>query len=98
MLVQELFTRTAAHLPRKVALVCDTRRATFAELDEMTNRLANALVDQGMRRGDRVAIHLPNSLEAVVGIFAALKAGGTFVVINASSKSPPASNSGVSCP
>jgi long-chain acyl-CoA synthetase len=86
MLVHEFLTSTARRLPRKAALVCDKRRVTFAELDEMTNRLANALVDQGVRRGDRVAIHLPNSIEAVVGIFATLKAGGTFVVINASTK------------
>jgi amino acid adenylation domain-containing protein len=86
MLVHEFLIHSATRLPRKVALVCDKRRLTFAELDEMTNRLGNALVDQGVRRGDRVAIHLRNSVEAVVGVFAALKAGGTFVFIDASTK------------
>jgi long-chain acyl-CoA synthetase len=86
MLVHEFLTHSATRLPRKVALVCDQRRLTFAELDEMTNRLANALVDMGVRRGDRVAIHLHNSVEAVVGAFAALKAGGTFVFISATTK------------
>ena len=86
MLVQEFLTHSATRLPRKVALVCDNRRLTFAELDAMTNRLGNALVDKGVRRGDRVAIYLRNSVEAAVGIFAALKAGGAFVLIDASTK------------
>lgn len=86
MLVHEFLTRSAARFPQKVALVCDGRRLTYAELDEMTDRLGNALVQGGVGRGDRVALHLPNSVEAVIGIFAALKAGGTFVCINASSK------------
>jgi len=86
MLVHEFLTRSATRLPQKVALVCGGRRFTYAELDAMSNRLANALATGGVRRGDRVAIHLHNSVEAVVGIFAALKAGGTFVVINASTK------------
>ena len=86
MLVHEFLTRSATRLPQKVALVCGGRRFTYAELDAMSNRLANALVAGGVRRGDRVAVHLHNSIESVVGIFAALKAGGTFVVINASTK------------
>jgi len=86
MLVHEFLTRSASRLPQKVALVCGGRRLTYAELDAMTNRLGNALVQGGIQRGDRVAIHLHNSVEAVVGIFAVLKAGGTFVFINASTK------------
>ncbi len=86
MLVHEFLTRSAVRLSSKLALVCDNQRWTFAELDEMSNRLGNALVDSGVRRGDRVVIHLHNSVEAVVGIFAALKAGGTFVCISASTK------------
>jgi long-chain acyl-CoA synthetase len=86
MLVHEFLTRSATRLPQKVALVCGGRRFTYAELDAMSNRLANALVAGGVRRGDRVAVHLHNSVESVVGLFAALKAGGTFVVINASTK------------
>jgi long-subunit acyl-CoA synthetase (AMP-forming) len=52
----------------------------------MANRLANALRENGVARGDRVAIYLHNSVEAVIGIFATLKAGGVFVVINHTTK------------
>ncbi len=86
MLVHEFLTRSASRLPKKVALVCNGRRLTYAQLDEMSDRLGNALALGGVKRGDRVAIHLHNSVEAVVSIFAVLKAGGTFVCINASTK------------
>ncbi len=86
MLVHDFLINSAARLPDKVALVCDGKRLTYRDLDQMTNRLAHALVEHGIRRGDRVAIFAPNSVEAVVGIFAVLKAGGVFVVINHTTK------------
>ena len=86
MLVQDFLKNSAARQPDKVALIHGAQRFTYAEIDSMANRLAHALIAQGVVRGDRVAVHLPNSVEAVVGIFAALKAGGVFVLINASTK------------
>ena len=59
---------------------------TYGQLDAMANRLANALIASGITRGDRVAIYLPNRVEAVVGIFAVLKAGGVFVVVHPTTK------------
>ena len=58
----------------------------FLSVSLMANRLANALRSGGVQRGDRVAIYLPNSVASVVGIFAALKAGGVFVVVNNTTK------------
>jgi len=86
MLVQDLLHHSAARLPTKVALVGDGWRLTYADIDTMANRLANGLIEHGVKRGDRVAIHLSNSVEAVVGIFAVLKAGGVFVVVNHTTK------------
>ncbi len=86
MLVQEFLERTSDRLPGKVGLVTDGKRLTYAEIDAMANRLANALVANGIQRGDRVIIYLPNCLETVLGIFAALKAGGVFVVVNSTTK------------
>ncbi len=86
MLVQSFLESSAARLPYKVALVCDDQRLTYAQIDQMANRLAHALVKGGLRRGDRVGIFLVNSVEAVIGIFAVLKAGGVFVVINHTTK------------
>ncbi|MBL8667669.1 MAG: AMP-binding protein [Rhodospirillales bacterium] len=86
MLVHDFLRDSAQRLPDKVALVCGGRRLTFAELDAMSNRLAAALRQGGVRRGDRVGIFLNNSVDAVVGIFATLKAGAAFVVVNATTK------------
>jgi long-chain acyl-CoA synthetase len=86
MLVQDFLHHSAQRLPDKVALVCDGQRLTYAEIDLMANRLANALIGHGVRRGDRVAIYLNNSIQAVVSIFATLKAGGVFVVVNHTTK------------
>src|SRR5947207_2175092 len=87
MLVQDFLHHSAERWPAKVALVADGRRLTYSQIDEMANRLANLLIAAGVKRGDRVAIYLPNCTEAAVGIFAILKAGGVFVVVNASTKS-----------
>jgi amino acid adenylation domain-containing protein len=86
MQVQAFLTQTALRLPHKVALVCDQQRLTYAELEERSNRLGNALVLMGLQRGERVGLHLANSVEAVVSLFAILKAGGTFVAIPAATR------------
>jgi long-chain acyl-CoA synthetase len=85
-LVQEFLTNSAARQPGKVALVCGDRRWTYAEIDAMSNRLANAFVASGVRRGDRVGIYLSNSVETVAALFAVLKAGGVFVILNRTTK------------
>lgn len=86
MLVQDFLEHSASRLPDKVALVSDGQRLTYAEADAQANRLANALKAQGLQRGDRVVLYLPNSLELAVSIFATLKAGGVFVPLNPSTK------------
>lgn len=86
MLVQDFLQQNAIRFPNKVALICSGQRLTYAEVDSMANRLANAFIEHGVHRGDRVAIFLPNSIATVISIFAILKAGGTFVVINNTTK------------
>jgi len=85
-LVRDILEHSADRLPDKLALICEGKRLTYAEIDAMANRLANALITHGVQRGDRVAVYLNNSIEAVVGIFAALKAGAVFVPVNVTTK------------
>jgi len=85
-LVTEFLEHSAMCTPDKVALVCNGQRLTYREIDDLANRLANGLISGGLERGDRVVLHLPNSVELVVGIFAVLKAGGVFVVVNPTTK------------
>jgi long-chain acyl-CoA synthetase len=86
MLVNDFLQISAGRFPDKVALVCDGQRLTYAQIEEQANRVANGLLALGVRRGERVAVWLPNSVEAVVAIFAILKAGATFTVINPTTK------------
>src|SRR5438105_4652071 len=82
MLVQDFLEQNAKARPDKTALVCGEKRFTYAELDQRANRLAHALQQRGVKRGDRVGIYLANSAEAVIGIFATLKADAAFVAQN----------------
>ncbi len=86
MLVNNFLEDSAERFPDKVALVCGGQRLTYAQIDEQANRVANGLLELGVQRGDRVAVWLPNAVETVVAIFAILKAGATFTVINATTK------------
>jgi len=54
-------------------------KLTYGELNELVNRLANALIDLGVKKGDRVALYLPNCPQFLIGYYAILKAGGTVV-------------------
>jgi len=82
MLVQDGLQRSRLRCPDKIALVCSDQRLTYAVLDDMANRLANALLAYGVKRGNRIGIYLSNSIEAVASIFGVLKAGAAFFVIN----------------
>lgn len=86
MRIEETLSRHAETSGSKTALVTSGRRLSYAELDELTDRLAAALCANGVRRGDRVLVFMDNRWEAVVSIFAALKVGAVFSPINASTK------------
>ena len=55
---------------------------TYAEMDSLTDRLAAALVDLGVKKGNPVAIFMPNSVQFVMAFYAILKAGGVVVATN----------------
>ncbi len=82
MQVNEFLEISAKNFPEKVALVCQGARLTYKEINSKSNCLANVLISLGLNKQDRVGIYLENSVESVVSIFATLKAGGVFVVIN----------------
>lgn len=85
-MLQSFIEQSASQYPDKVALIVDQKKYTYLEIEQQSNRLAQGLLQRGLKRGDRVAIHLENSLAATVAIFAVLKAGGVFVMINPTTK------------
>jgi long-chain acyl-CoA synthetase len=82
MLLQHDFENTVARAPGQTALVCGATRHSYADLAERAHRLASALHARGVRRGDRVAIFIDNSVEFVVGMLASLRLGAVFMPVN----------------
>jgi amino acid adenylation domain-containing protein len=86
MLVDDFLEHSARLSPEKIALICGSQRLTYFQIDMASNLLAHALIAAGVKSGDRVVTYMPNSVEAVISIFAILKAGAVFVVLNATTK------------
>lgn len=67
---------------KKIAVSLSQNRLSYADLDEASNKVANYLVKIGLKRGDRVAMLLPNSLEFVVVYFGVVKACGIAIPLD----------------
>lgn len=56
MNIREMLEKTASGVPQKTAVVLGSQRVSYGELDEASNRVANALIDLGLQKRDHVAI------------------------------------------
>jgi acyl-CoA synthetase (AMP-forming)/AMP-acid ligase II len=72
----------ARQSPDRLAIQYYGRGISFGELDEQSDRLAAALVDFGLKKGDRVSLFLENCPQFVMAYYAVLKAGGIVVAAN----------------
>ena len=86
-LVHDYLVCSARRWPAKPAVVCGTRTLTFDELNTFSDHLSVALQESGVTRGDRVVLFAENSTELAIGLWATLKAGGVFVIVNPTAKS-----------
>ncbi len=77
----------AARSPGSTALSLGSRSLCYEELATESARLARVLLEEGLRKGDRVGIYMPKSLRSIVGLFGILGAGGVYVPIDP--ESPP---------
>jgi amino acid adenylation domain-containing protein len=77
-----LFDAQVARAPEAVAISCGERSWTYRELEEAANRLAHLLAGQGVGPGERVALLLSRSAEAIVAILAVLKTGAAYLPID----------------
>jgi len=66
----------------KTAVALGDRKLSYAELDEASNKVANALIEMGVGKGDRVVMLLPNSPEFVTTYFGIVKLGGIAVLLD----------------
>jgi len=77
-LLDESATRFAEH----TAVVFFGAGLSYRRLHALTGRFARALVDLGVRPGDRVSLHLPNSPQFLIAYYGALRAGAVVVPFN----------------
>lgn len=77
--VEVYLERQAAETPQAVAVASEDGVLTYEELNRRSNRLAQALRKQGVKREERVAVMMDRSLEMMIAIFGVLKAGGAYV-------------------
>ncbi len=90
MVVPDILERAAARFPNNPATIFPVAvgsrllagRLTYRDLDLATNRFANALIQLGVQKGDRVALLFPNSPQFVIAYLGALKAGAVVIAFN----------------
>lgn len=86
--ISRVLTRALEEAPDKVAVTASSGSLTYAELDSLANRAAHAFEALGVKRGDRVAVCLPNDLEIVVAFHGAMRLGAIWVGINQALAAP----------
>jgi long-chain acyl-CoA synthetase len=77
--IQQILRSAALQWPWRNAIIFGGMEITFQELDALSDRCANALASMGVKKGDRVGIHLPNCPQFAIAYYGLLKAGAVFV-------------------
>jgi long-chain acyl-CoA synthetase len=85
-LVQDSLLVAAGRTPDQDAVVDEAASRSYAEVLDDALRLAHVLQQEGLQRGDRVAVFLDNTAECATAIFGVLLAGGVFMVVNPQTK------------
>ncbi|HXL37189.1 MAG TPA: alpha/beta fold hydrolase [Ktedonobacteraceae bacterium] len=79
-LLHDLLSNTAREFPDRAALIFFGQKIGYRELDRLSNRFAHVLRRLGVKKGDRVAIVLPNIPQFVIAFYGILKAGAVVVL------------------
>ena len=85
-LLHEALLASAERVPEREAVVAGAVRLSYAQLLDRALRLARALQELGVRRGDRVAVYMDNSAGCATALYGTLLAGGVFVIVNPQTK------------
>jgi long-chain acyl-CoA synthetase len=79
----EVLEKTAARQPQKTAIIAKEEELSFAVLNQRVHALASHLQQEGIHKGDRVGLLLPNSTAIPLGYFATQKVGAVTVILDA---------------
>jgi acyl-CoA synthetase (AMP-forming)/AMP-acid ligase II len=84
LLIPDIISLNAIHLRQKTAVIDGDRETSWAEFGAGTARFANALLDSGLRHGDRVVLLMGNSYEMAEAMFGIIRGGLCAVPLNCS--------------
>ena len=73
---------SARKYPDRACTIFKGAVITYKQMNDLTDRVAAALVDMGVKQGDRVGIFMPNTPQFVMAYYGILKAGGAVVATN----------------
>ncbi|MFJ4656767.1 AMP-binding protein [Nocardia sp. NPDC088792] len=73
--VTEVLDRACTYFAERVALIAGERELTYAQLRSLSDRVGNGLIGQGVGKGDRVGLLMPNTLEYLPTQYGIWKAG-----------------------
>lgn len=82
MPMHRVLEETARKMPSQTATVFMGGRLTYGQVNSLADTFAAALAGLGVKKGDRVAVHLPNCPQFVIAYYGVLKAGGIIVPTN----------------
>ncbi len=82
MELSQIIKKTSEAEKNQVALSYHDAQMSYQALDSASDLLANAWIEQGLRKGDRIALFMFNSLEMVISYFAIFKMGAVAVPVN----------------
>lgn len=80
--LHEFLKRSAQSYPDQTAMIFRGTRLSYRQLDELSDALARALVANGLAKGDRAVIYMPNTPQFVITYYGILKAGGIVIATN----------------
>ena len=96
-LLQHLVEEAASTDPDREAVRCRGRSLTYGQLEAASASLARTLVEAGVRKGDRVAIHLPKGVETVAAVYGVLRAGAAYVPLDPKAPIPRVAGIAADC-
>ncbi|GAP07010.1 MAG TPA: long-chain fatty acid--CoA ligase [Anaerolinea thermolimosa] len=80
--VFDFLDQAAVRFPDQICTDFEGKTITYREMSRLTDRLADGLVQLGLKMGERVGIMMPNLPQFVLAFYAVLKAGGIVVALN----------------
>lgn len=78
-ILPHIISRSAEKVPDNIAYKCGADQLTYDQFHKKTSQLARALVEMGVKKGDRVGIYMYRSIETALAIHGILKCGAVYV-------------------